>query len=396
MKKKTNQNKSSERKNFTRKTSKRNNITQKNSKVNNLNDINFFQKKNNIVKETSFDNKLTRQNSVITNEKKNKKNNNENIYAIKKNPKKERICLICGDIIKFADIKKNKINCEHLFCSDCMFEYLKEKINNNQFLDILCPKEGCKKIIDSNLIVKFLYKDEELLKKYNKLVKRNQLLLDPKIQLCPYPDCESYAKKRNNKYVKCIHKGHQFCFNCLKGWHGKSPCENNSLSNSLNELENSDRIKRCPKCKFYIELRDGCNHMTCSNCKHQFCWLCLGDYSYDHFSSGICRGLQYGKHKRTCCKIIFEVYLLGLLLIILKSLAFGIIAPYVLIYYIYYKVYYNCIRSREDIWTILYCVAGNLACLTFVVALSVISNLIAILMIFIWPLHNLIFDKIFQ
>ena len=109
MKKKTNQNKSSERKNFTRRTSKRNNITQKNSKINNLNDINFFQKKNNIVKETSFDNKLTRQNSVITNGNKNKKNNNENIYAIKKNPKKERICLICGDIIKFADIKKIRL-----------------------------------------------------------------------------------------------------------------------------------------------------------------------------------------------------------------------------------------------------------------------------------------------
>ena len=45
MKKMTNQNKSSERKNFTRKTGKRNNITQKNSKINNLNDINFFQKK---------------------------------------------------------------------------------------------------------------------------------------------------------------------------------------------------------------------------------------------------------------------------------------------------------------------------------------------------------------
>jgi hypothetical protein len=35
------------------------------------------------------------------------------------------------------------------------------------------------------------------------------------------------------------------------------------------------RIKQCPKCSQLIELRKACNHMTCSQYKHQFCFVCL-------------------------------------------------------------------------------------------------------------------------
>ncbi|KXJ11382.1 E3 ubiquitin-protein ligase parkin [Exaiptasia diaphana] len=32
--------------------------------------------------------------------------------------------------------------------------------------------------------------------------------------------------------------------------------------------------KNCPKCKVATEKSGGCNHMTCTRCKYEWCWLC--------------------------------------------------------------------------------------------------------------------------
>lgn len=49
-----------------------------------------------------------------------------------------------------------------------------------------------------------------------------------------------------------------------------------SPHSSAFKLEADDApVKRCPKCKVYIERDEGCAQMMCKNCKHAFCWYCL-------------------------------------------------------------------------------------------------------------------------
>lgn len=37
------------------------------------------------------------------------------------------------------------------------------------------------------------------------------------------------------------------------------------------------KFKQCPKCKFWVEKNQGCDHMTCK-CKFEFCYKCGGVY----------------------------------------------------------------------------------------------------------------------
>ncbi len=38
--------------------------------------------------------------------------------------------------------------------------------------------------------------------------------------------------------------------------------------------------RKCPNCNTRIEKNQGCNHMTCRLCKHEFCWTCMGERYY--------------------------------------------------------------------------------------------------------------------
>ena len=55
---------------------------------------------------------------------------------------------------------------------------------------------------------------------------------------------------------------------------------------SLNEGWIKKNTKKCPKCGASIEKNQGCMHMTCRNCKHEFCWLCTGDWKAHGSATG--------------------------------------------------------------------------------------------------------------
>ena len=54
----------------------------------------------------------------------------------------------------------------------------------------------------------------------------------------------------------------------------------------LNDMWIKKNTKKCPDCKTDIEKNQGCMHMTCRNCRNEFCWMCLGSWKEHGTKSG--------------------------------------------------------------------------------------------------------------
>jgi hypothetical protein len=55
----------------------------------------------------------------------------------------------------------------------------------------------------------------------------------------------------------------------------------------LSEMWMRSFCRNCPKCRVPIQKMQGCNHISCKSCRHEFCWKC---------------GVKWSKHK--ICKAI--------------------------------------------------------------------------------------------
>ena len=82
----------------------------------------------------------------------------------------------------------------------------------------------------------------------------------------------------------------------FENWHVKEKCEKKEEEDF--KIWKKDKIiNQCPNCKMWTEKNEGCNHMTCVECKFQWCWLCGGKYESNHYTKGKRNGLQFYKPK---------------------------------------------------------------------------------------------------
>jgi len=238
--------------------------------------------------------------------------NNLSLYSFEadiKEDKKEKLeksCDICGNSF-IPNSDNTLINCGHSFCNDCWYNFLSLKIQENKISSIKCLNYECQEKLKDKFIIKIIESNKILIEKYKKFNLELEIINNPNKKFCPFPNCNSYLEKKNlsNNDVKCLN-GHKFCFKCLKDPHGVSPCKNR-LDDSLIEFSKNHFFKKCPRCSIITEKIEGCNHITCSKCSYQWCWLCNGEYNPEHFSEGKCKGYQFFKPKNEKdIKLAFE------------------------------------------------------------------------------------------
>lgn len=82
----------------------------------------------------------------------------------------------------------------------------------------------------------------------------------------------------------CGKRRFKSCADCQTPWHEGGTCKTYQCRlGEIREIQKGEMAsectmgkstKPCPKCKVHIELCRGCNHMTCSQCCHGFCYSC--------------------------------------------------------------------------------------------------------------------------
>ena len=242
----------------------------------------------------------------------------------KENTEDPKICELCGEHFNDDEFFQTKIPCGHFFCTQCWMEYLNEKLSESKIEKIKCMAHKCSFELLEDFIKNIIKADKSLERKFPNYQKRINILKDPNNKLCPYPNCSSYGKLRNDndKYIKC-ELGHKFCYNCLKPWHGKEECSY-SKENDLNIWKQHNIIKQCPKCKIYIEKNSGSNEMSCTQCDYNWCWICRSKCGPYHYSfGGSCAGLEYSNNEliqNNCVILYCYKYFVMLLSLILSSI----------------------------------------------------------------------------
>ena len=187
------------------------------------------------------------------------------------------------------------LTCEHRTCVDCLRQYLTLAIKEWRVM-VSCPE--CSEVFHPSDI-KDILNDDHLFGKYEEFTLRRVLVSIPDIRWCPAPDCV-YAVIASGcascPQLKCNRPGckTEFCYHCRQVWHPNTTCDtartrNNfeigSLTSSERRGSSGEDMKPCPRCgALFIKMDDGsCNHMTCSVCGSEFCWLCMKEISDLHY-----------------------------------------------------------------------------------------------------------------
>ncbi|XP_055676844.1 E3 ubiquitin-protein ligase ariadne-1 [Lutzomyia longipalpis] len=194
-------------------------------------------------------------------------------------------CEVCFS--QFPPSMMTGLECGHRFCTTCWGEYLTTKIMEEGLgQSIACAAHGCDILVDDETVMR-LVSDSRVKLKYQHLITNSFVECNRLLRWCPSADC-TYAIKVN--YVDprpvCCKCKHVFCFECGENWHDPVQCRllKKWIKKCDDDSETSNWIaantKECPKCNVTIEKDGGCNHMICKNqnCKHDFCWVCLGSW----------------------------------------------------------------------------------------------------------------------
>jgi ariadne-1 len=169
--------------------------------------------------------------------------------------------------------------CGHAFCRSCWKFYLNTAFESGGGGAMLatCPQHDCGERVVYEDIESV---DPELLPRWDNDLIASFVTMDDLYRRCPGPDCQviAHLSELTSQTVVCEQCSTAWCFQCGNLPHRPAKCDD---FDSWNEIFGSSTFwvkknaKPCPSCSVPIEKSQGCNHMKCTQCGFDFCWLCL-------------------------------------------------------------------------------------------------------------------------
>ncbi|EIE18671.1 IBR-domain-containing protein [Coccomyxa subellipsoidea C-169] len=211
---------------------------------------------------------------------------NEEWFADEESVRRKATCRICFDEFDLKHMRAAR--CKHFFCKPCWRGYISTAIGSGpSVLSLRCPLPDCPAAVPAAVVKEVVSESDA--RRYDTYAMRSFVEDNAQLTWCPSPGCEHAVESRvevgtEPMDIACS-CGATFCFQCKEEAHRPVDCETVGkwiLKNSA-ESENLNWIlahtKQCPKCKRPIEKNQGCMHMTCSQCRFEFCWLCQGSWA---------------------------------------------------------------------------------------------------------------------
>ena len=178
-------------------------------------------------------------------------------------------CLTCGDDVPIA--RAALLPCKHRMCHSCLKRIFNMSVTDPAHMPPRCCTD---QHIDLKHVQKLFDDKFKTLwnRKFDEYKTKNRIY-------CPGRNCGAWIKphyisvEHGRKVGKCKYCKTKVCAICSQKMHTTRECPKDPETKAFIETAKEAGWQRCYSCHAMVELKEGCNHMTC-RCTAEFCMVC--------------------------------------------------------------------------------------------------------------------------
>ncbi|CAN8097457.1 unnamed protein product [Discula destructiva] len=179
----------------------------------------------------------------------------------------QRQCVICMG--NFPEHNTARAPCGDSYCRPCLVELFTRSLTDESLFPPRChgqhiPAETHRDLLGAPLLGRFLAQKLEF--------------ETPNRTYCYRPQCTAFIPPQfvHDEVARCVRCGDSTCAICKKRTHS-GDCPEDTATQDLLSFAQEAGWQRCYSCRRLVELRTGCNHITC-RCNAQFCYVCAAPW----------------------------------------------------------------------------------------------------------------------